>query len=241
MEEDTVRSVADATAEVAKASGKAIDLASGAGSFFDRVMGDLVEDGVGLIRDRLKFYRYERSLLLAQETQARLRKRGIQVPRTVPPKVAIPLIEAATIEDEPDLQSLWAELLTSAMDPSKARVDLRLVNILRELTSEDAKVLAEIHGEWQGVTPQNETHRFSGITYSTGVGGLHAENAIEVISLYRLGLIAPAQMTFQVPSAAEGGFGGPVKLYGENVTVPGSLEVVTVTALGTAFCLAVGL
>ena len=82
---------AKAIQETAKATGKAID---------------------GL----LKYYRIERAALLATKTEERLRKRGIETTVPVAPKMAIPLIENATLEDDDELHTLWANLLANAVN-----------------------------------------------------------------------------------------------------------------------------
>jgi len=64
-ETEMIGKVADATKEAAATGAKAIDAASGIGRFFNQVMGDLITDGVGVISDRLKYYRAENAVKLA--------------------------------------------------------------------------------------------------------------------------------------------------------------------------------
>lgn len=60
-------------------------------------------------------------------------------PRSVPDTVIIPLLEAATLEDEPTLQDMWANLLANAADPRKCVIVTgQYVSILRELSASDA-------------------------------------------------------------------------------------------------------
>jgi hypothetical protein len=239
MDNDIIKEVAAATGEVAKTTGKALDLTGAAGRFFDRVMGDIVEDGFGLIRDRLRFYRLERAVILASETEGRLRQRGIEHPRIVPPKIALPLIEAASVEDEPELMKLWTELLASAMDPTAPKVEKKLVSILQELSAADAEVLSAIHAEWQDAT---DGDRFAGITYQRAADGFYSHDAISVVTLFRLGLITPGEVRVTVASmAGPATWDNPVPLHGEEVTVLGNLDVVAMTPLGIAFCKAVRL
>src|SRR4051812_33283160 len=103
---EVVGKVADATTEIAKTGGKVIDAASSAGRFFERIMGDLITDSVGLLSDRLKYYRIERAILLANKVENRLKEKNITNIRIVSPKIALPLIEHATIEDDDDLHTL---------------------------------------------------------------------------------------------------------------------------------------
>ena len=63
------------------------------------MFGDLVQDSVGLISDRLRFYRIEKFLSLKEKTEKNLKEKNIKITIPVPPKLGIPLIEAATVED----------------------------------------------------------------------------------------------------------------------------------------------
>jgi hypothetical protein len=179
--------------------------------------------------------------VLAHEAEKRLRARGIEVTRPVPPKVAIPLIEAAAIEDEPDLMALWAELLANAMDPDRPKVPRRLVSILEELTADDAAALAKLFSEWPEVKDAELLYDAGGVEYRPGVDAEKLP-AISVASLNRLGLISPAEMVFHVPTAGRGYIDGMNGVQmGEQVVVPGDPRVVRLTELGEEFCRAVGL
>ncbi len=134
----------EAISEVAKASEKAIDAVSSLGRFFEKVMGELVIDAAGLLADRLKFYRLERAELLAERTQARIEERKIAKFRSVPPKIALPIIERATIEDNDELHNLWAGLLATAMDANAPLVRNKYVALLGQLDIEDVRLIREL-------------------------------------------------------------------------------------------------
>lgn len=135
---------ADATKEVAKATSKAIDASTKAGEFFSKVMGDLITDGVGLVGDRIRFYRIERAVLLAERTDALLKGRNVTSVRAVAPNIALPIIEAAATELDDDLHAKWAELLAQAMDAEAHVVDRRLIDALLSLSPTDSKVFDAI-------------------------------------------------------------------------------------------------
>lgn len=138
---EVIGKLADATTEVAKTGAKAIDAASDTGRFFNSVFGDLVIDGFGLLRDRLKFYRAEQWVSLEAKTRERLAAKGITDFRPVPPKIGLPLIENATIEDNDDLHSLWADLLTALMNPNAGEIEPRFVSAIKEMMPEDRGLL----------------------------------------------------------------------------------------------------
>lgn len=142
---------AKAVQETAKATSNAVDLARDAGSFFNRVFGDLVEDGVGIVADKVKYYRKVRAIDLAVKTEAILEARGIKEDtKSVPPKIAVPLIENATLEDNDELHDLWATLLANAMDPSSPdEVVATYISILKELRPIDVAILKMAYEEYR--------------------------------------------------------------------------------------------
>jgi len=60
-------------------------------------------------------------------------------PHAVLDKIALPLFEAAMLEDDPSLQELWTNLLANAADPrQRIAVGGQYISILRELGPTDA-------------------------------------------------------------------------------------------------------
>lgn len=67
-------------------------------------------------------------------------------PEPIPPRLFLPALEAATIEDNEGLQERWAALLANAADPSKGNPILpAFVEILKELTPEGANFIRNVH------------------------------------------------------------------------------------------------
>ena len=66
--------------------------------------------------------------------------------RSVPLNVAIPIFEAASIEEDNDLQDLWARLLVNAADANSGiQVRRGLVSILQDFSQAEARLLQAIH------------------------------------------------------------------------------------------------
>ena len=247
-ETDSVGKAADATKEVANATGKAIDTLRDAGGFFSRIFGGLVEDGVGLVADRLKFYRMERALLLAEKTEQILLERGIDRTREVAPNVAIPLLENATLEEDDQLHDLWAKLLSNAMDPDTPRVDRTFVSILSDLTHSDAALLKRAEGMSEGLF----SHSTSPIKVDDLLGsdflGSKGGDEISFFNLLRLGLIFPSysagtrhhtQEVLKEGKPSEGGFFSEYRGKIADVEPDEEIIAVRISPLGHAFLNAV--
>jgi len=180
-------------------------------------------------------------LYLQKKTNARLVKQGVSVTRPVATKVALPLIEFASLEDDNYLHTLWANLLASALDDKGDIIERKFISVLADLAPNDAQILAGIYNEWQ-FSSHRETFSIGDIKYGESVDGSASHNEISIITLNRLGLITPSYTEFKPydESAFDKDFGiqllniDPIKAYG-------NLETITVTPFGEAFCKAVNL
>ena len=137
---------AKAVQEIAKATSKGIDALREARPFIEKVFGSLVEDAIGIVSDRLKHYRLTQFHTLQTKTNQRLSELGVEKTLPVPPSIAVPLIEAATITDDEEIQDLWAGLMTSAMDPDfKEEIRPAYISIIKDLSPLDARVLQVVN------------------------------------------------------------------------------------------------
>lgn len=203
---------AKAVSKTAEATDRAISALQDAGGFFSRVFGPLIEDSVGLVGDRVKFLRAERAVLLAHKVNERLKVKGIEKTIAVPPKIAIPLIEAATLENDENLHDLWANLLSNAMDPATAQNIRKLhVSVLEELEPLDANILRKLVDEYNqqfSSRPPGEV-LFDSRKLTASLRLSHSQAEIALLNLMRLGCIKPGQVRNNSAS-----FGGhPVVAY----------------------------
>lgn len=234
---------AKAVQEVAKLGGSAIDAGRKAGGWLDRIFGGSIEDAVGLHwSDRIKarrieaaIYDWERLEQLVHGVDSRLKARGVNTTRFIPPKVALPLLENATIEHDDDLHTLWANLLANGLDPSADEIEKKYVSTLAELTSADAAVFAAICLDW--LTSDRHTDWFHPtLKYEPFVDGTKCHPEISVITLNRLGLVASSFTEFNTFDPPDrGDWKASQEPTRESVRVFGDLTSVTVTAFGEAF------
>lgn len=129
--------------EVAKTTGKAIDGAREAGGFIAKFIQGSLEAGLGIFEDKLKYMRWERQLRLMQRAEEFLKLSGMATPtRPVPMKLAIPILQGASLEEDDDLQDRWAALLVNAANAEfEGEVRRSYVSILEQLTPLDAHIL----------------------------------------------------------------------------------------------------
>jgi hypothetical protein len=142
-----IEETAKAAQEIAKTTGKAIEAGEKFGRFISKYIGGPLEQSIGIFEDKLKYMRWERQLRLMQRANELLATLGISGPtRQIPAKLAIPLLQAASLEDDDYLQDMWAKLLVNAAD-SNSGIDLKrtYIDILERLTPLEAKILEKLY------------------------------------------------------------------------------------------------
>jgi hypothetical protein len=134
---------------VAKTTGQAIGAIEKTGGFLKEVFGNLIVNAVGLASDKLGYYRLEKCYLLQEKMKTNLKVKGINTTHFVSPKIGIPLIEHATIEDNEDLHTRWANMLANAMNPEfKGSIKRSYVSILADMEALDVLILDSVVKEY---------------------------------------------------------------------------------------------
>lgn len=115
------------------------------GEFIEKISGNIFSNVLGLVSDKFAYYRLERAIMLNEKVTQNLKEKGIDRTKYVPATFSVPIIEKATIEEDDDLHSLWANLLTNALDPNyEGLLHRNFSSILSELEPVDAKTLNKV-------------------------------------------------------------------------------------------------
>ena len=195
-----LREVSKAVQAAAKTTSDAIRVVANTGNFLNRVFGGLVEDSVGIVADKIRFYRLNNYISLCERATAKMREKGIStdtVTKTVPPKIAMPLIEHATMEDDVSLQDYWAQLLANAMDPNfESNVERRHVSLLSEMEPLDLRILDTICLQYQSESKHGALEEIL-FDKSEIRGQLDVQDPqieVALLNLMRLGCIKPGNI-----------------------------------------------
>lgn len=233
-----ITATAKATEEVAKASGRAIDAMNQLGSFTAKVMKEPIEETVGILTDRLRFFRWERQLRLYDRWKEIIDERNIDLETaSLAPKLGLPIIENATLEENDYLQDIWARLLATSMDPKRREiVRSAFIEIAKQLEAIDASVLDGIHNLYfcyeqdtgkENPVPSKVEIRKSQILAECEIDHEAYEEVID--NLFRLRLCTPYVVTEEFDVVRNG---GPDKLPFSAVF---QYESICITALGLSF------
>jgi hypothetical protein len=119
-----------------------------------RIAGPLADEVGDSFAISYRPYRVKLGLKALQKTQRMLKEAGIS-PQAVPPRLFLPMMEAASIEDDEDLHTHWAALLANAAT-SPDLVHPSYIEVLKQLMPVEARLLDALYKiaegkQWQKV------------------------------------------------------------------------------------------
>ena len=116
-------------------------------------------DEIGLLMaDRIKIYRVRNWVKVVQKTQKILADAHLS-PSAVPPRLFLPILEGASIEDDETLQGLWAGLLGSASEQSDS-LSPSFIETLKQLSPSEARALDGFFEDASKVAPHLQGNAF---------------------------------------------------------------------------------
>jgi hypothetical protein len=107
-----------------------------------KLAGPSAEEYGLLLADKAKVYRLKNWVNVVTKTQKILSDAKLP-PGGVPPRMFLPILEASSLEDDENLQSLWAGLLATASQQTNS-VSPSFVETLKQLTRDEARHLQHV-------------------------------------------------------------------------------------------------
>jgi len=221
--------IAKAIQETAKLGEKGLETAEKAGSFIAKVFKEPIAEISGLVTDKLRFVRWKRMIQMSDEVNQILEEKGVTETKAVPPKLALPIFEDSTLEEDPNIQILWNHLLANAMDPQfNDEIRYGFIEMIKNITGTEAQLLNNFYQILQKenkLSPLEDLYKYS----------LKKEQLIKILSissdqyalaannLMRMQLIGPAILT------------GGASMGSEPLTIYKGIDAITLTPLGVKF------
>lgn len=221
--------IAKAIKESAKLGEKGLEIADKAGSFFAKVFKEPIDEISGIITDKLRFIRWRRMVQMADEVNKILEEKKVEDTRAVPPKIALPILEESSLEDDPNLQYLWNHLLANAMNPNfNDEIRYGFAEMIKNITGIEALILKDFYKlleKENRLTPLSEIHKYS-LKKEQLIKGLKMspdQYAVSANNLMRMQLLSPAVLK------------GGAKMGPEPLTIFKGIDAVTLTPLAVKF------
>ncbi len=207
---------AKAAQEVAKVTGKSIELSKKVAHFLCKFIGTAPEEVGEIVTNWVRYYKFKNFLAISDLVEGVIEQRKL-AGKTIPLKarIGIPLLEAATQENDSDLQTMWASLIVTASDPTRSgEVGRIFITILSAFDPLDAEILKSLPMPYTRSSVFNEADAGrspSGMSIAwiaASVGVSEDLALIHTHNLCRLGC-ASFQRDISRDSIASTGFGLP--------------------------------
>jgi hypothetical protein len=94
---------------------KGIDVAK---EFLQKLIGPSLEEAGLLLKESIALWRFKNQVNILEKANEICQRKGIR-PSPISLKLLCPLMDAASLEDDPEMQSKWAALLSNMVDSEK--------------------------------------------------------------------------------------------------------------------------
>lgn len=132
---EMVTAVANATTGVSDLAGKGMDMV-------DKLGGDLLKELIGIPTDQIKALRFKLGVKLVEDAKEFNRLHGIENNTPIPAKLAIPMLENGSLEEDETLRQLWVRLMANAMNPAYAeKIHPAYIEMIRQVSPDEALIL----------------------------------------------------------------------------------------------------
>lgn len=112
------------------------------------LLGPAVGEAGELLADRVRFWRFRNQIRLLKRAEGLLCDAGLK-PSAVPVRTLLPLVDAASLEEDEGVQELWAALLANAsQEGSKLVLHSACIQILRSISPVEAQLLQKLYVVW---------------------------------------------------------------------------------------------
>jgi Abortive infection alpha len=219
MPEPVTTAAAAAAKAVSKAHQSDAELPPEAGEFLARVSGGPLHEIGAWLGDHVRVWRVQRQIGILERAQRDLLDTG-RNPRQVKWNVLFPLLEAGSLEDDPEMAERWAALLANAADPEATEVPPSFPDILKQLSPAEARILDAVFG---ALVEGGEDAILHGARVRLALGVDEETYTVAVENLYRERLLKPVSVKLDFIEPADTRY------------ATDTLETVMLTALGEAF------
>lgn len=195
MDEESAKAVQ----EIAKTTGKVVDVVHDTGEFLAPHVDGVLAQVVGILTDQLRCVRGVRMVRLRQRFQQELLAHGgVEAVRKLPLNFAADALLEGGLEQDDDLQDIWARLLANAVDAaSEVQPRRAYISIIKDLSPLDALILEEIYSidqeRWRKaiVTHELPSRAFPAVDIKLETLPMPSEEVrVALANLERLGLIS---------------------------------------------------
>ena len=124
-------------------------IVDGAELFLKKLLGPTISETGELIADQIRYRRFRNQVIIFTKAKELLLKNHLE-PNSINLKTLSPLLEFSSLEEEEDLQNIWANVIAniSSYDTEQA-INLKCIEVLKSITPNEIILLDRFFEEFQ--------------------------------------------------------------------------------------------
>lgn len=161
--------------------------------FFSGIVPDFLKDGVGILSDQVKLWRWSNQINIIKKAQNKIEESGLSK-KQIPLKVLVPIIQNSSLEQDENMQEKWANMLANAATDN-VEISPNYAAILNELSPIEVSILDKIYQEVNKESDyqKRKSTQFDANKFKTMLVITEEKMDLIIENLYRLNLFqAPA-------------------------------------------------
>jgi hypothetical protein len=208
---DLITTILNTAVEHAPSTATVVAIYKTARPFLEKILGPPAEELGELNRDHIKGRRAKNAERTLADADKLLAATGRE-PQEVPLNIVVPLLDQASLQEEPSLAEKWAALLANAADPgSPVKVQPGFIDVLRQLEPVDTIILNKLYLGTEGElidekdvlnTYLIDTEVFNELATFNELNYYKARASFD--NIIRLRLCSEAEAVLQLPPAISG-------------------------------------
>jgi len=137
----------------------AVDTAADGRRALTAIFGEAAEELAHIFSDSVKLWRFRNLLTIRDKVDAIVAERGLtnEQLKALPYGDSLRVADAASCEDQPELQALWARLIANAMSGERGSIERALVDLLKSLSPTEVMLL-DLLWKWYCLPGQASTN-----------------------------------------------------------------------------------
>ncbi len=169
---------------------KGLELAK---DFLGKLIFPAIEEVGLLMGDNIKVWRFKNQVRLLNNVEKYVTEKNIST-KKVPLKILLPLLENASLEEEPLLNEMWENLLINYVDSSKTFNSIIYPKILSEISSSEAKFIKSLNNYLKSTPKSLRIEELNNISILENKS-ISKITPAEISNLIRLGILKEKYFT----------------------------------------------
>ena len=113
----------------------------GVGNFLSKICMPMADEFGSFLKDKVREWKLKNIIKIIEKSEGKLEYKGGELQLKAHPRVVMEILEGGAVQDNDNIQDMWAGLLASSCNTEANDDNIIYINILNQLTTTQAKII----------------------------------------------------------------------------------------------------